>query len=172
MPIDNYGEIEITYTMLADKSKRFVNNLVDSIVCYALTFGIGLIGNQLYNNYGFTGLAVGNIEQNTLKFNLLHLAVSIVFYGLFETLTARTPGKYITATKVIMRDGTKPDQGTIFLRTICRLIPFEAISFLGRYTIGWHDGLSKTLVVDIYEYEKALRNKNSDIVKDTDYNNE
>jgi len=159
MPKDNYGNVEVTYTMLADKSKRFVNNLIDGVACYALSFGIGMLGNRLYDDYGFIGLAVGNIEENTLKFNLLHLAVSIVFYGLFESVTTRTPGKYITGTKVVMRDGTRPNEATIFLRTVCRLIPFEAISFLGRYTIGWHDSLSKTLVVDVYEYEKALRTK-------------
>lgn len=162
MPTDNNSNIEVTYDMLAEKSKRFVNNLIDGILCYALTLGIGMLGNRLYSNYGFDGLAIGDIEQNTLKLNILHLAISIVFYGLFETLTLRTPGKYITGTKVIMRDGKRPGETSILLRTLCRLIPFEAISFLGRYNIGWHDSLSKTLVVDVYKYEKALKSKETE----------
>jgi len=32
-------------------------------------------------------------------------------------------------------------------RTLCRYIPFEPFSFLGNKPIGWHDSLSKTLVV-------------------------
>lgn len=160
MPIDNYGNVEITYDMLADKSKRFVNHLIDSIIGYILAFAIGEAGNRLYDNFGYDGLAIGNVEVNPMKFNLLHAVIVVILYGLFETLTSRTPGKYITGTKVVMRDGTRPDTTTIFLRTLLRLVPFEALSFLGRYGIGWHDSLSKTLVVDIYKYNAALSRKN------------
>ncbi|MXN93067.1 RDD family protein [Flavobacterium sp. Sd200] len=161
MPTDNFGKVEVTYNMLADRGKRFVNFLMDSIICYVLTFLVGILGNWLYDTYGFNGLAIGNIEVNAIKFNLLHSVLSVVFYGLFETVSLRTPGKYITGTKVVMFNGEKPTQTAIFWRTLCRLIPFEAITFLGAAPVGWHDGFSKTLVVDIYEYERALRKKNA-----------
>jgi uncharacterized RDD family membrane protein YckC len=121
------------------------------------------LGNWLYDKYGFNGLAVGDLttlEQHPFRFNLLHFFVCIIYYGLFESLTLRSPGKFITGTKVVMRDGTKPDETAIFIRTLCRQIPVEIISFLGPYAIGWHDMFSKTLVVDVYKYEKALRIKN------------
>jgi len=153
------GPLEITYDMLADKSKRFVNNVIDWVICIVLTLGLGLTGNWLYEAYGYDGLAIGDITVNTFKFNLLHLVVSVVFYGLFESLTSRTPGKYVTETKVVMRDGTPPGTNAVLLRTLCRLIPFEALSFIGQFTIGWHDALSRTLVVDVYKYNKALQLK-------------
>lgn len=159
MPSNNFGKTEITHNILADRGKRFTNNLIDSIICFALTFAIGFLGNWLYNTYGFNGLAIGNIETSAVKFNMLHMVLSVIFYGLFETLTFRTPGKYITGTKVVMFSGEMPTQTAIFWRTLCRLIPLEAISFLAQYPVGWHDGFSRTLVVDIYAYEKALQKK-------------
>ncbi len=162
MPIDNYGEVEITPGMLADKSKRFVNFLIDYIICFILTILLGFFGNWLYDSYGFTGLTIGDItklENNPFRFNLMHFFVCIVFYGLFESITMRSPGKFITGTKVVMSDGTKPGQTAIFIRTLCRRIPFEFISFLGPYAIGWHDMFSKTRVVYVYDYERALRDK-------------
>jgi len=33
-------------------------------------------------------------------------------------------------------------------RTLCRLIPFDALSFLFNDSVGWHDTLSKTRIVN------------------------
>ena len=46
-----------------------------------------------------------------------------------------------------MHDGTKPDSGQILKRTLCRLIPFNVLSFLGSPCNGWHDTISDTYVV-------------------------
>jgi uncharacterized RDD family membrane protein YckC len=100
---------------------------------------------------------------------MLGLGVNIVYYGLFETVSMRTFGKYITNTMVVNRDGTSPDSMRIFLRTLCRLIPLEAISFLGRPPIGLHDNLSKTLVVDIALFRDARPMKD---IKDIEKDNE
>lgn len=163
MPIDNYGEVEITPDILADRGKRLVNFIIDFIICTILTIVTGLLGNWLYDAYGFNGLAIGDLatlEQHPFRFNLLQFFISIIFYGLFESLIMRSPGKFITGTKVVMRDGTKPDDAAIFIRTLLRRIPFEFVSFFGPYAIGWHDMFSKTLVVDEYKYERALKMKN------------
>ena len=73
----------------------------------------------------------------------------ILYYLLFEGLTGRTLAKYITKTKVVNDKGEKPDFKTILLRTLCRLFPFEPLSFLGSQKTGWHDEWSKTTVVAI-----------------------
>jgi uncharacterized RDD family membrane protein YckC len=124
----------------------------------------------LYAVYGNEGFFVGPPEMNNIKFTLLGLGVQIVYYGLFESVFMRTPAKFITNTMVVNRDGTTPDNSRIFLRTLCRQIPFESISFLGRPAIGWHDSLSKTLVVDIYEFKKAKRNAEVDIINNNEEN--
>jgi len=169
MPKENFGNVEITYDMLAYKAKRFGNNFIDSIICYAIVLVIGEFGNLLYANYGYDGLAIGNLESSLEKFNLLYIVISTMYYGLFESFSARTPAKHITGTKVVMRDGTKPDSTAILIRTLCRLIPFEAFSFLfGQFAIGWHDSISKTLVVDINKYNSALQKKGGTDTKGDD----
>ena len=74
--------------------------------------------------------------------------VYVLYYIIFEAIWQKTIAKYITKTKVVMRDGTKPPFKNIVGRTFARIIPFEQFSFLfGSYPIGWHDGLSSTIVV-------------------------
>lgn len=50
-----------------------------------------------------------------------------------------------------MSDGTKPTTKTVLIRSVCRLIPFEAFSFFeNKNPIGWHDRFSHTVVtVDV-----------------------
>ncbi len=80
--------------------------------------------------------------------------ILILYYLFFESITSRTIGKYITNTKVFMRDGSKPEADKILKRTLCRLIPFNELSFLGNDGKGWHDNLSDTVVVDLKKYEE------------------
>lgn len=147
--------VEITHGMLATGNKRFLNFIIDSIVVTLLQFGTAEGCNRLYEIYGNEGFLVGPPVLENIKFTLLGLGINIVYYGLFETVSMRTFGKYITNTMVVNRDGTRPDSMRIFIRTLCRQIPLEAISFLGKPAIGLHDGLSKTLVVDIARFRDA-----------------
>ena len=75
------------------------------------------------------------------------IVLYILYYSLFEGLTGRTLAKFITRTKVVDKDGEKPDFRKILIRTITRLVPFEWLSFMGEGT-GWHDTWSKTIVVE------------------------
>jgi uncharacterized RDD family membrane protein YckC len=136
---------------VAPHHKRITNFIADSLICYCLTLALGELGILLYNNYGFDALLIGEPRWDNLKFSLANSTVAVVYYGLFESLTQRTPGKYITGTKVVLHNGTKPGEGTILLRSLCRQIPLEALSFLGPYGIGLHDIFSKTLVVELYK---------------------
>jgi len=62
---------------------------------------------------------------------------------------------------VVMRNGTRPDTTAIFIRTLIRRVPLEFITFFGPLSIGWHDSLSKTLVVDVTKYNEAIKRKNA-----------
>ena len=72
---------------------------------------------------------------------------------ILEGLTQRTIGKLITRTKVVMENGEKPSSEAIIIRSLCRMIPFDAFSFLGDPSRGWHDTISKTYVVDVQKFE-------------------
>lgn len=152
--------IEITYGMLASRNKRFANYVIDSILVYVLAIAATQLNYWYEGNNSIITAEAWVVVINSFGFTMYNLAGAIIYYGFLESVSSRSLGKYITNTKVVMRDGSRPEAGTIFLRTICRLIPFEIVSFLVR-PIGWHDSLSKTLVVDVTAFNKAVNLKKS-----------
>ena len=72
----------------------------------------------------------------------------LVYYLFFEMLFARTPGKWLSYTKVVTSKGKRPSAGIIILRTLSRLIVIDMffIPFLDKTL---HDYLSKTEVVQV-----------------------
>lgn len=146
--------VEIKTEMLASRTSRFVNFIIDSIVVGLIQFGASEGCNALYRTLGHEALNIGMPVVGNIKYLLLATALNIVYFGLFETLTMRTLGKFVTDTMVVKDDGTRPSDGRIFLRTLCRLIPLEFLSFLWRPGIGLHDSFSRTRVVNIYEFNK------------------
>lgn len=132
----------------ASHGKRLANYLLD-VVFYWFFAAIFLF---------FLGIMVAIIapskvqilaEENELVSYSVAIVAFLLYYTFFEFLTGRTIAKYITGTMVIDVNGNKPSFGTALLRSICRLIPFEAFSFLGEDAIGWHDTLSKTRVINL-----------------------
>lgn len=118
--------------------KRLFNYIIDLICLFASGFAFGFI-LSLYD--------LGHIIENVSE-NILGLIVITAYYLFFELMWQKTPAKWITKTKVVMLDGSKPPFGNILGRTLSRVIPFEAFSFLSKYPVGWHDKLSKTIVID------------------------
>lgn len=60
----------------------------------------------------------------------------------------KTIGKYLTKTRALREDGSPLGWDKAFVRSLCRLIPFEGFSYLGSNLLGWHDTISKTMVVE------------------------
>jgi uncharacterized RDD family membrane protein YckC len=74
---------------------------------------------------------------------------TIVYYTFFETLWGKTPGKFISRTKVISSDGKQAPFAVILKRSLLRLIPFEGFSWLtAKNPSGWHDKYSASVVID------------------------
>jgi len=92
-------------------------------------------------------------------YNLIHLIVFVAYYAISEFYFQKTIGKYATGSVVIDINGNKPDQKTIFLRSISRLIPFEPLSCIGLFSRGWHDILTQTYVVKLEDL-KEFKNGN------------
>ncbi len=79
-------------------------------------------------------------------------------YALFEYRWQRTPGKFITKTRVIDEYGNPPELSAVLLRTVIRWVPFEAFSCFGYpYSRGWHDKWSNTYVVPYAELAELKR---------------
>jgi uncharacterized RDD family membrane protein YckC len=120
-------------------TKRFVTMVVDYVllplpvaVCVAIVMADYLvaIGAEFEALYGIAQL------------------VWVIHIFLGELLFGRTLGKLVTGTKVVSTNSENLRYIQVFVRTLVRAFPIEMISFLGKNPIGWHDSLSKTMVVD------------------------
>ncbi len=138
----DFDEEQVDYTNnVASGGTRFGNLIIDQIV-----FGV-LVSSLL--NYLMYGGILGQARSldETINNLILNYLLYVAYYIVMEASFGKTVGKMVTGTEVISADGGKPTFGQIVGRSFARLIPFEAFSFLGEKAIGWHDSLSKTLVV-------------------------
>lgn len=138
--------------------KRFLHYLVDLAMLYAVQMGFGLV----------IGLTVGDIfagmtELESRFFGYLIAIPSYGYYFVMEALFQQSLGKMLTQSVVVDEYGNKPTAYQVFIRTISRLVPFEAFSCLGSPSYGWHDKWAKTYVVtksDLAEMKRRLNEEN------------
>lgn len=81
---------------------------------------------------------------------ILAFVLYFLYYFIFEIAFSSTPGKLITKTKVADNlSFSQPSILKIFIRTICRFIPLEALSiFFDENNLTLHDRISKTTVIN------------------------
>ena len=136
---DQFGNQELNqhneYT-IANSGKRFGNYIIDLVITYFIIFVVGM-GYALVTQLS---------EMNQVVSYIIGILVIVTYYTILESINGKTIGKMITGTRVLNDDFSKPSLGTIFKRSWCRIIPFEAFSFLGS-SGGWHDTISDTVVV-------------------------
>ena len=127
----------------ASIAKRISNYLIDSFIfSFVIIF--------VTATYGVDVIAVMQNEDSKMRFNFFMIILLIGYYILFESLLGgKSPAKYLTKTRVVNLDGSRPDLDTIAKRSFCRAIPLEFVSFLFQSRpVGWHDRFSKTIVVE------------------------
>jgi uncharacterized RDD family membrane protein YckC len=118
----------------ASLSQRFLHWIVDEVLIAILGFGLG--GSH------------GDIAARSLVVGSSALLAKPLYYVLFEAALGRTPGKFLTGTRVVTLAGDRVGFGRVLWRIVVRYIPFDPLSFLIRQTHdGWHDRWSKTRVV-------------------------
>jgi uncharacterized RDD family membrane protein YckC len=115
---------------------RFANFFIDSIGRMVFVFML-VIPFSLLKLEALGGIAV--------------LVGLVGYHFIFEATLGRTPGKFLTGTRVVSANGDRASTGQIFGRTLARFVPFEPLSFLfgGNPPNGWHDKWSNTRVVKI-----------------------
>jgi len=151
------SNFQVTSQDLAGKGKRFANYIIDLIIFYLLAFAFSFL---IVIVLEITGGDVDNYINALDNANpLLDRLISLLLYGVYMMtieflFKGRSIGKFITKTQVVLKDGSKPTINETVLRNLCRLIPFDQLSFLGTEGKGWHDSLSKTYVVDIEGFEE------------------
>ena len=140
--------IEFELEMLqAGQGKRFLNYLLDLIffliffVVHIMMLGILVAILAPNQSYLFS-------EPNKLRDYFIIFLLRMTYYTLFEATTGRSLAKFITRTKVVTKRGENPGFLTIFIRSLCRYIPLDALTFLASESLGLHDKLSGTRVIN------------------------
>lgn len=120
---------------------RFYNFMIDSVVFSIIAV---LIASILVRYH--PAFKVYSPQNNRILAFILYF----LYYFLFEIAFSSTPGKFITKTKVADNlTFSRPSILKIFIRTICRFIPFEALTiFFDENNLTWHDKISKTTVIN------------------------
>lgn len=149
--------LTISGDLLASKTKRFLNVLIDLFIIYLFTIGIGALINEI-------GVVIGNyqvadwiISLSPTENALFGMIVMFFYYFIMEFYLSRTFGKYFTKTLVVKLNGSKPNLKSILIRTLVRFIPVEFFSFLNNNSRGWHDTLSVSYVVNKHEFLAKAR---------------
>lgn len=116
---------------------RVVNFLADTILIFVLSFSF----------YKWWAFYVFYWKYTYFPFYTFFWATIFIYYSFFELIWTRTPGKWLTISKVRNASGKRPAWYLILLRSILRLTLIDCffIPFLDR---PLHDALSKTRVVE------------------------
>lgn len=116
---------------------RILNFLVDTLIIFVLAHfaAKGWYWYVRYWGYPF------------YNFGWFFFGMVFVYYTFFESIFGRTPGKWLSYSKVVNQEGRKPFFGWIIIRSLTRITVIDLffIPFLGK---PLHDYLSRTVVVE------------------------
>ena len=153
MSRDKYYKRHLVEPVIVPLTLRFSEHLIDTLVSIILTMGF------LVCVLCIVAIVSGCELTNEITLELMALCEVppfFLYYFICEFLWGKTLGKKICGTKVVTLDGSKPSAKTVAIRTFCRIIPFNFISFFftdkdenGNMTRMWHDILSHTRVTRI-----------------------
>lgn len=116
---------------------RVINFLVDTIIISLLAFIF----------YKWWSFYVFYYQKKYFPFYMFFWASLFVYYTIFELIWSRTPGKWLSISKIRNTSGKKPVWYQVVLRSIVRLTLIDCLffPFLNR---PLHDALSKTRVAE------------------------
>lgn len=134
---------------LASTKQRFLNYFIDMIIIYLVVLVIAFVLSIAMALFAPDEFERINATESELTLFSYALAILIVvsYYTFMESVFGFTFGKLITGTRVVDKHGKIPGTRSIALRSVSRLVPFEAFSFLGTVPRGWHDTWTDTWVV-------------------------
>lgn len=124
---------------------RVMNFLVDTTIIFILTY-------ILYKIWSF------NVFYYHIPYYPFYYFMGLVlflYYLVLESINGRTPGKKLTISVVVNKDGQRPGFFQIFIRSLVRVTVIDCF-FIPFLDMPLHDYLSKTYVVD---YEKKAPSK-------------
>ena len=117
---------------------RVINFLID-------TFIVGLIAFGLYK---WNTFYARHWEYKYYPFYQVFYATLFVYYLVLELAWKRTPGKFLSLTKVVDVSGKSPAWYQVVIRTVLRLTLIDAF-FIPFMNKPLHDLLSKTQLKEV-----------------------
>jgi uncharacterized RDD family membrane protein YckC len=142
-----YQQTEPAFDTLepATVGQRFLNYIIDVIVLYVVAFGMATMLLVLMYATGKDTNEDGAFQE---LFLLLWVFLIVLYYTFAEGASqGRSIGKLITRTKVVREDGSEISWKDAFVRSLCRIIPFEPFTAFNGYPL--HDRISHTKVIKI-----------------------
>ena len=153
LPVEEYTHYEYATT-----GQRFLNWLIDNLLMrfglsYLSGMAVGsilaLIAPDTLNDIARAQAEGKGLFENFGLLGILYL-VGILNYVFYYTICEKlfkgyTLGKLITGTRAVRQDGGELTLRNAFLRSLCRLVPFEIFS--GFSTLTWHDDWTDTMVI-------------------------
>jgi uncharacterized RDD family membrane protein YckC len=130
---------------LSTTGQRFLHLLVDYIISYAIVLVLYMVAFAIVPAWADY---FANDESLSVKLmdRLVSAAGLVLVYTLVEGATkGRTLGKLLTKSVAIREDGLPLTWKNALMRSLSRVVPFDALSGLSGYP--WHDKWTKTLVV-------------------------
>ena len=112
---------------------RFLHYVIDAIIWLII---VALLTSPLKYENGI----------QTFSAYVIWVLSYLGYYYVMESKYQKTVAKFITKTKVVVNNGNQPTNGYILRRTLCRLIPFDWITYLFTKN-GIHDRLSDTTLI-------------------------
>ncbi len=131
----------------ASTGKRFANYIIDIVFFYFLVF-LGSIVYVLLNPSSVYAPVEDNPEYNLMETLVIIFALILYYFAVETIFKGKTLGKLITGTRAVNEDGSNISPRAAFLRSLCRVVPFEAFSALGTPSYPWHDKWAKSYVID------------------------
>jgi uncharacterized RDD family membrane protein YckC len=126
--------------ILVGPGTRFINFIIDYVVCFFLQMGFGIIVVLLFKDAGINHLQAGCVG------NIYGILITLVYYTILEYKFGWTLGKLATRTRVVNETGHPITLLQAVWRSFSRFVPFEPFSLLGKESRGWHDTWPKTFV--------------------------
>ncbi len=137
----------------ASTGQRFLNYLVDALLMqYGLSFATGYVLARIVvaisPETAYEWFVTRSESLDVIaSYYLLAIINYLIYYTFCEKLfKGYTLGKLITGTRAIRTDGSELTGKDAFLRSLSRLVPFEAFSIWFGNGL-WHDSWTKTMVV-------------------------
>ena len=139
--------------ILASKGKRFGNYLIDTIFAY-MTIILFVMIIVPINPSLVESMAENGNGTPFIDYVFGYIAMFLYYFASESLLKGRSIGKFVTGTRAVRFDHDYITTGDAAKRSLCRLVPFDALSFLGSYGYGWHDKWTDTMVVNEKEFKQ------------------